>query len=763
MFESKEKRSADIKAFIVVALLTILGLLVVAKVFDLQILNHDYYLDKVLDNIQKETVIKATRGTIYDRNSNLLATNITVWRIFISPADIPVEDEEKIARELSEILELDYESVLNKTKIKSGAGSKDQTIKKNVRKEDADRVRNFIAENNFVRCIYLEEGTMRYYPGNALASQVIGVMGTDAGLFGLEYQYNEELSGTDGVYVSAKDAMGGEMPDEYEKYIEAKDGYNIITTLDSKIQSILENQLKLTYEDNRAGNGVCGVVVDVKDGGILAMGTYPNFNLNDPYTLVGEYAEELAESGYDKESEDYKKLASNLLYKMWTNKTITDTYNPGSTFKPITTSMAFQENAVKESDMFNCKGVLNVLGNMIHCHNRNGHGAHEFSYMLQQSCNPTLMTVAMNLGKEKFFKYFTEYGYSKKTGIDLPGEGLGVVFSEDSFSTVDLAVSSFGQGFTTTVIRQITSICAVANGGYIVTPHLVSGLTDAEGNLVVSYDYSSNKQVVSTEVCERISKILKEGATTGGSKNAYVAGYRIAAKTGTSEKIGVIDPETGTDDMVIGSCVAYAPAEAPEIAMIIMVDEPKPATGSRFGGVVAAPYVANAMAQILPYLGIEPVYDENEMQAINITVGNYTGLTVDKAKKNITSAGAEYEIIGDGTHVVAQVPASGEVMRKADGKVILYTGSLQYDDAGNIITDGVEIEYVKVPHVVGEYTYKAIAALKEAGLNVQITGALNYNSGTHASITDQGSNPGSLVPKGSVVVINSKHLTDVED
>lgn len=763
MFELYEKKRTNINILIIIALVTVFSVMIAVKLFSLQIVNHDYYLDQVIDNIQKEGVIKADRGSIYDRNSNLLATNLTVWRVFISPADIKGENEKTVAEGLSKILGVDYDEIYEKILIKKGNGSKDQTIKKKVSKAEADAVRNFIDVNKLSSCVYLEEGSMRYYPGGVLASQVIGVMGTDAGLFGLEYQYNKELSGTNGVYVSSKDALGNELPNEYEKYIDAKDGYNVITTLDTKVQSILENQLKLTYEENRAGNGVCGVVIDVNNGAILAMATYPNFDLNSPYVLVGEYAEELEKSNYEEDSTEYKNAYNELLYKMWTNKTITDTYSPGSTFKPITTSMAFQENTLTENDTYTCKGVLNVLGNMIHCHNRSGHKTNKFPYMLQQSCNPTMMEVALELGTEKFLKYFVEYGYTQKTGIDLPGEAVGSYFREESFGTVDLAVSSFGQGFTTTVLRQITSICAIANGGHVVTPHIVSGLTDSDGNLVVSYDYTPKTQVVSDEVTNRITAILQEGVVSGGSKNAYVAGYRVAGKTGTSEKKGVINPETGKDDMVIGSCVAYAPAENPEVAIIIMVDEPNPPVGTRYGGVVAAPYVANALKQILPYLGIEAEYNEEELKTLNFTVGEYTGLTLDKAKKNITASGADYEVIGEGNYVVAQVPAAGEVMRKSDGKILLYTGDLKYDAAGDIITDGIEIQYSTVPYVKDEYTYKAIAMLKEAGFNVRIEGAQNYNSGTYASITDQNSTEGKILPKGSIIEIKSKHFDDVAD
>lgn len=764
MFGFYEKKRTEINIMVIVVLLLIFSFLIIGKIFSMQVLNHDYYLDEVIDNIQKEVVIKADRGSIYDRNSNLLATNLTVWRVFISPSDIKGENERIVASGLSGILGVDYDIIYEKIQIKKGDGHKDQTIKKNVGKGEADAVREFISMNNLAECVFLEEGTMRYYPGGVLASQVIGVMGTDAGLFGLEYQYNKELSGTNGVYVTSKDALGNELPDEYEKYIEAKDGYNVITTIDSKVQSILENQLRLTYEDNRAGNGVCGVVIDVNNGAVYGMATYPNFDLNSPYTLVGEYAEELKNSEYEEGSEEYQNEYSRLLYNMWANKTITDTYSPGSTFKPVTTSMAFQEKTLDESYWFECTGVKNVLGSKIHCHNRNGHGKNLFPYMLQQSCNPTMMEVAIKLGTEKFLKYFVEYGYTEKTGIDLPGEAVGSYFTADNFGTVDLAVSSFGQGFTTTVIRQITSICAIANGGKIVTPHLVSGLTDSSGNLVVSYDYTPKTQVISQGVTQRITDILQEGVVSGGSKNAYVAGFRIAGKTGTSEKKGVINPETGKDDMVIGSCVAYAPAENPEVAIIIMVDEPNPPVGTRYGGVVAAPYVANAMEQILPYLGIEPVYNEKEMELINFTVGEYVGLDIDKAKKNITASGADYEIIGEGKYVVSQVPQANEVMRKSDGKIILYTSDeLSYDEGGNIVTDGIEIQYSTVPYVKNEYTYKAIAMLKEAGFNVKIQGAQNYIAGTYASVIDQTLTEGKILPKGSVIIITSKHLDDVAD
>lgn len=759
--EHIEKRNGG--AIFIVIMILAFAVVLVGKLFELQIVNYDYYLDKVLDNIQRERVISAKRGSIYDKNMNVLATNITVWRVFISPSDITESaDDVKIATELSRILGLNYSDVYEKTQKKSGAGSRDQTIKKNVKKAQVDEIRQFIADNEYGDKVFLEEGGMRYYPNGALASQVIGVKGTDSGLFGLELQYDSYMSGTDGVYVTAKNAVGEDLPSEYEKYIEAKDGLNVITTLDTKIQSILENQLSLTYVDNRVGNRVCGVVMDVKTGAILAMATYPDFDLNSPYTLSTEYLAKLNGMGLEQGSEEYKKAENTLIYEMWKNKTVTDTYYPGSTFKAITACIAIQEGVVTESSVFTCNGVLQVGPHSIHCSSK-GHGTHDFAYMLQQSCNPTMMLTAQRFGGKTFMNYFENFGYTKKTGIDLPGEMKGATFNPDNFTAVDLAVSSFGQGFTTTVIQQISAICAVANGGYIVTPHIVSSLTDADGNTVVSYDYQPQRQVISKETSERVTKVLEEGVIGGGSKNAYVAGYRVVAKTGTSEKIGVINPDTGKDDMVVGSCVAYAPADDPQIAILIMVDEPNPPSGSRYGGVVAAPYIANALSEILPYIGVTPKYSESEMEALNYTVGNYVGSSLENTEKSLKESGVAYETVGEGNYVLAQVPKSGEAMKKSDAKVILYLGERKYDDSGHLITSGVELKYATVPDVVGNYTFRAVAELKKAGFNVKVTGSTIYTEGTGAEVTEQNYGAGTSLPVGTVIVINSRYTTGVAD
>lgn len=760
----KKVKSGNAEAVFIAILLMAFAILLIAKLFDLQIINYDYYLDKVLDNIQRETVIPAKRGNIYDRNMNVLATNITVWRVFISPVDIVNPDDDvKIAAKLSEVLGLEYDEVYKKTQKKSGSGSRDQTIKRNVDKAAVDVIREFIADNNYGEMIYLEEGGMRYYPNGALASQVIGIKGTDTGLFGLELQYNEQMSGTNGVYVTAKNAVGEDLPSEYEKYIEAKDGLNVVTTIDTKIQSILENQLSLTYEENRAGNRVCGVVMDVKTGAVLAMATYPDFDLNSPYTLTAEYMAELAEMGLVEGSEEYTAEKNKLMYEMWKNKTVTDTYNPGSTFKAITACIAFEEGVVDENSKFTCNGSLQVANFNIKCSSKSHGKDKPFSYMLQNSCNPTMMMTAQRFGADAFLKYFEDFGYTQKTGIDLPGEMQGAHFDKESFNIVDLAVSSFGQGFTTTVIQQLTAICAVANGGYIVTPHVVSALVDDDKNVVVSYDYEPKRQVISADTARRITSILEEGVVSGGSKNANVPGYHVVAKTGTSEKIGVINPETGEDDMVVGSCMAYAPANDPQVAILIMVDEPNPPSGSRFGGVVAAPYVAGALAEILPYIGVAPDYTEKEMETLNYTVSDYVGMTVDKAKSSISSSGVEYEIIGSGKHILAQVPASGEVMKKVDGKIILYAGELKYDDRGNIDTGSVEIKYAEVPYLVGNFTFRAVAELKSLGFNVKITGSTLYNEGTGAEVEKQSEPAGSILPVGSIIEIKSEYKTGIED
>lgn len=718
------------------------GLLI--RLFYLQVISYEKYQNHVIDNVQRETTVSANRGIIYDCNMIQLATNTSTWRIFISPRDITDQTQANlIAKNLSEILEVDYNTILEKA---SKTHRADETIKKNIDEEAFKKILAFIEEYDLDDQIHYEEYTRRYYPYGKLASSVIGFVGTDGGLLGLELEYDNQLTGVAGKYITARDANGLKMPYKYDSIIEAENGANLVTTIDMKIQAVLENQLEATYYDSKPLNRVTGIVMDVNTGGILGMATYPNFDLNRPYVLNEELQSKLDASGLNPDSEEYNKLYWELVYYMWKNKAVSELYEPGSTFKVITTAAALEESAVTFNDTFHCSGSMKVEGYPypIHCHRRVGHGTVTFARGLQQSCNPTLMQVAAKLGKEKFFNYFKAFGYTEKTGIDLPGEEKSIYTPYSGFNQVSLAVYSFGQTFKVTPIQQLSGICAVANGGYLVTPHLVSKIVDEEGNVIKNFDTTPKRQVVSSEICSKVSQVLEEGVSgDGGAKNAYVAGYKIAAKTGTSQKRDEKVAEGETEN-VVGSTVAYAPSDDPQVAVIIIVDSPQ--TPTRFGSVVAAPYVANVMNEILPTLGIERQYDDESQ--MNVAISDYTGLSVSEAKKTIEGKGIKCEVMGNGDTVVAQVPSSGSILLVQNGKVVLYTGTSTPED--NLVT---------IPDLTGVGAETANTTLVSKGLNVAINGSLNESG---AVVTAQSPAAGEAVPKGSLVTITIRHLNGTE-
>ena len=744
--------------------LLLISAIIIGQLFSMQIISYDYYQGKVIDNIQQETVIPAVRGVIYDRNFNVLASNATAYRVFISPVDIQKNDNENldnaklISKTLSEILGVSYDDVFAKTQ---KPNRKDETIKNKVDKETEGKIREFIEEHDFKTQIYLQASSIRYYPGGDLAANVIGTMGTDNGLFGLEMYYNDVLSGTNGKYITTKNGQSQGLPSSYEYYVAAKDGLNVVTTIDSTLQRMLEAQLENAYVNSGAGNKVAGVVMDVNSGEILAMGQYPTVNLNSPYVLTdeaqvkydnyingGKIQEDLAKLGITPSSKDYEtkynELANEylytLIYQSWSNKTVSETYEPGSTFKILTTAFALEEEVTSFADTYSCPGYYVVAGTKIKCHKTTGHGSHNYATMLQQSCNPALMQVALKIGNEKFYEYFSLLGYMEKTGIDLPGEASGIYSNESGFGVVSLACYSFGQTFKTTMIQQITAISAIANGGHLLTPRVVSALTDANKNVVVSYGTKEKRSVISEDICSEIMAVLEDGVSgDGGAKNAYVAGYRIAAKTGTSEKRDKINPITGNKDYRIGSTVAVAPADNPQIAVLIIVDEPK---GSVYGSTVAAPYVANFLSEALPYIGVERNYTAEEMERATVSVKNYYSSSVQDATRAISKLGLSYEVIGNGNVVTAQMPSAGTALTKSDGKVILYTDNIKPSS-----------KQVTVPSLIGYTAEEAVKALRASGLNVLISGSTNYNIGNGAKVVSQDLESGTQVKYGSVITI----------
>ncbi|MBE6696684.1 MAG: hypothetical protein E7587_09580, partial [Ruminococcaceae bacterium] len=590
------------RAFTMLCCFGLFMLFLVGKIFYMQYFQYDKYQQKVLDQITFSSSLTAERGEIYDSNMNPLATNKTVWRIFISPKDIyeysaknRIDYATLISKGLSEILDVPYDTIYEKTQKKNRL---DETIKKEVDEATTDKVLSFVTENGLSRMVYTQASTTRYYPFGNLASHVIGFTGSDnQGLFGLEQYYDDDLTGTNGKYITAIDAHSNEIPYDYSSYIPAQDGLSLVTTIDSYIQRELENELAEIISEFDVQNRAAGIVMNVNTGAIYAMAVAPDFNLNTPYVLDSVSEEKLSSSGYAEDSNEYKSLRSSLLYDMWRNKAVSELYEPGSTFKIVTAAMGIELGKTSPVDhSFSCPGYHIVGGARISCWRPIGHGSGiTFAYGLQQSCNPTLMQLAARIGSPDFYQYFKAFGYLSKTGIDLPSESQTIFHTQSGLGTVELAVASFGQRFKVTPLQQITAIAAVANGGYLVTPHLIDKLIDSEGNTVYQYETETKRQVISAESAKTVSEILEEGVSgTGASKNAYVAGYRIAAKTGTSEKLDKPD-KNGNFTLRIGSCVAYAPYVNSSVAVIIMVDEP---IVNYYGATVAAPYISDLLTKI---------------------------------------------------------------------------------------------------------------------------------------------------------------------
>ena len=743
------------RAFFGLSIVAVLFLGLILKIFGLQTVDFEYYRNKVLDQLTTESTILSERGNIYDSNGVLLAANKTAYRIFIAPKTIREEMNKakedgkterldldvKISRGLSELLGVDYDTVFAMT---GRTTSLDATVLREATPEQADLVLDLIADLKVSNCVYVEPMNVRYYAYGDLATHILGFTGRDGnGLYGLEYYYDKELSGTPGKFITARDAYGNEMPYKYQSIIDAVDGYNLNTTLDIKIQAILEEQLEATYRESGAQAGVAGMVMNVKTGAVYAMATYPDFDSNDAWTLSSEYAAQLEASGLTAEDDGYSSLRASLLNQMWQNKALTFTYMPGSTFKIITTAMSIETGANKLVPTCNCRGQLNVYGSIIKCHKKGGHGVLDFAGGLQQSCNPYMMELAEKIGRPTFYSYVKNFGYLEKTGIDLPGEGNSSFWDEKAFGPVDLAVASFGQNFKISMIQHLTAISAVANGGMLIEPYVVESMSDSDGNTVWEHEVKAIRQVVSESAARQVATILKDGvAGDGGSKNAYVAGYRVAAKTGTSEKIG--DDET----LRIGSCVAFAPAEDPEIAIIIIVDEPT--CSNVYGSYVAAPYIANCLEQMLPALGIEAEYTTAESAKLEVEIGNYAGMMSFSAREQIEKKGLDVEIIGNGEKVTAQVPEAGSKLSKQNGKVILYVG------------DAAPTKELTVPNVIGMSASAANRVLINAGFNISIEGATNYDAGSGAVVVAQFPEAGSEATRGDVVSVTFRHA-DVSD
>ena len=725
----------------------------IVRLFYISVIKGDKYRNAALEQQLYDTLLAAPRGNIYDKNMNTLATSSTAWTVYITPNGLSkVKTEEKreqirntIADGLSSILEIDRETIYEQTK-------KDTyyvIVKKKIDKEVADQVRKFISDNsalNIASYVGLDETTKRYYPNDNLASVVLGFVGSDnQGLSGIESYYDSKLTGVAGRVVAAKSAQGVDMPLTYERVEEAIQGNSLVLTIDNYIQYIAEKYLEEGVLANKAnGRGAC-IVMNVNSGEILAMAIKGDFDPNQPFDLsVSDNLKLEEETDPTKKSELKVKLQN----QQWRNKAVSDTYEPGSVFKVITAAMALEENVVNTNSTFTCAYHINIAGQGYDCHKKGGHGTQNLIETMVNSCNPAYIMIGQLVGNSSFSKYFDAFGLTKKTGIDLPGESNSVYHASSKLGTVELASSSFGQTFKVTPIQMITAVSAAVNGGYLVKPHLVSKVLDHEGNVVETVGTTVKRQVISKSTSETIRSMMGAVVSKSTSKNMYVAGYQTGGKTGTSQKVAE-KLELGSDEeLYIASYLAVAPIDDPEIAVLVMIDEPS--AGQYYGSAVAAPIGAEILSDILPYLGYEPQYTESELASLSINVPNVIGDDVAVAKGKITGAKLNYKIVGSGQKVINQMPSSTDSLHSG-GIVIIYTEEV--DEGEHTAT---------VPDFSGHTLSEVNTLATNAGLNIQYAG----NTTTPGVVAyKQSIEVGLVVDKGTVITVyfrdtNADNLAD---
>ena len=695
--------------------------------------------EKAVGQQLKDTTIPAKRGSIFDVNGKVLAESASVWQVVMAPINFKTDEQrEAVAKGLSEILELQYENVLEKTRQESYY----VVVKRKIEVEQRDKIIDFMEEiEKKYKCgnvLQLLDDYKRYYPKDDLASCVIGFAGSDEqGLEGVEYQYDEYLSGTPGRMVTATNARGTNMPFSFEQNIESKDGDNVYLTIDETVQSICEKYMKQGIINNNVLNrGVC-IAMDVNTGAIVACVTVDGYNLNDPYSLPDDVKEEIEELPKDDQAEA-EGLA---LAAMWRNKAITDTYMPGSVFKICTASMALEEGKVNDNTNFVCGGSVTFGNDIIHCHARGGHGNQTFVQAICNSCNPAFIQIGQLVGIEKFREYYQGFGFSEKTGIDLPGEAEDNFWEEGTMSEVDFAVASFGQNFSITPIQMITATAAVANGGYVLQPYVVSKITDAKGNVIKNVEKKVKRQVISKETSDKLNEILGYNTETAGATAGYVAGYKVAGKTGTSEKIGVEEPVSGFGKDYIASFCGYAPADDPQIAMLVFFDTPD--GGAYYGSQVSSPVFINIMTEVLPYLEIKTDYKEEDLAFIDVSAGDYTGLSLEEAKKAVENDGFTCTVKGSGDKVLSQLPAVASKLSPG-GSIVLYTD------------EESRTEKVTVPNFLENTASYVNQVAAGYDLNVNFDGAVSSGGLAVAQDIPEGTE----VAPGTVITVTFEASTD---
>ena len=728
----RANRIIQTRSFVLMILMgVVMFVLLFFRLFDLQITRHEELQGKAVNQQTRRTVVTANRGTIYDAGGNILAISSSAETIILSPLEIdnavndtenPVSwTKESLAAGLAEILGKDASAIRKRM---DNVKSQYEVIQLRADEDTAAKVRSYVDENK-IAGVHLVADTKRYYPYGSLAAQVIGFVGDEnTGLYGLEAYYEKELEGQSGLVISSKDQAENDMLYTYEQYFAAKNGSDLTLTLDTTIQYYLEKGIESMVDKFSAANGASGIVMDAKTGGILAMASYPNYDLNDFLTVSDQTLQERIERG--------ESTVADMQLLQWRNKALNDTYEPGSTFKILTLSAALEEGVVDKTTTVNCGGSVNISGYTIHCSNKNGHGLQTLVQSVGNSCNPAFINYGLRIGSEKFYEYMRSFGLMNTTGIDLGGEAVGVFAADSSFTQLDLACYAFGQNFTVTPLALIAAQAACVNGGYLHTPYLVERITDSDGNVTYRHDDTPVRQVISEQTSATVRECLEYVVASGTGKNGQVAGYRIGGKTGTADK--------GQTGDVVVSFLCFAPADDPQVIMLITMDTPSRATGTYVsGGNMVAPTASTVMAEILPYLGVEPSYSAEELLGMDTTVPNVIGMSVEEAKAKLKDRALSYKIVGDGETITDQTPAGGAII-PGKSSVILYVGEEKSTDK------------CVVPHLIGKTPSEANTTATAAGLLIRFSGT----TGSEASsvrVLSQSIDEGTEVEAGTVITV----------
>lgn len=724
------------KKWLVVLLLVGFGL-AIGRLFYFSIIKGDELQKKAYSLQLRDTTISAKRGSIYDTNGKTLAQSATVWQVVLAPAYFKTDEQRTyVAQKLAEILDLNQNDVYEKTK----ENNYYSVVKRKVETTEKEKVlklsKELAKKYDLGNVIELIEDYKRYYPYGDFASTIIGFTGMDGvGREGIEYQYDTQLTGVPGRVITAKDVHGTEMPYKYEQKIDAQDGNNITLTIDETIQHIMEKYLQQGIKQHKVQDRAVAIMMEVKTGAILGMAVEGGYDLNDPFTI----ADSSTQKEIDKLPNSEKEAAEvEALQKQWRNKAVADTYYPGSVFKVITSCMGWSDGVITDSSTYTCTGSYVPFegADAIHCHNIAGHGTQTYKQALSNSCNPAFMMIGQAVGAEKFWEYYQAFGFSEKTGIDLPGEQSDIFFGDGSgkMQPMDLAVASFGQNFAITPIQMVTAIASVGNGGKLMQPYIVKEITDSDGNVVESKTPIVKRQVVSEEVTKKVIDAMEENATTGSAKNGYVAGYKVAGKTGTSEK--KIYHNDGSQEYIASFC-GFAPADDPQVCLLVYFDDP--VGDSYYGSAVAAPVFANIMNEVLPYLNVEAEYTEEEIAQMDTTAENYVGKSISEAESLVSSGGFTPVVMGSGDTVISQVPTAQSRLPQ-QGTVVLYTDEESMND-----------DVVEVPDLTNMTVAQANSTAAMYNLNISVVGSNADGEGISYS---QGIKAGSKVKSGTVISVN---------